>query len=406
MNIITIIINVFIHRDNSIWLMGAWYGKRFGGNSRFLFQYLSENKEKYGLSKVIWVTRNKEIVQELKNMGYEVFLMNSIKSLYYHLKSGVHVISVNTTTSFATKEKRQGDILGEFSFGAKHIHINHGIKPFKQNKIMRQNELKGFIKFITKTYCFLYNVYFLRHFILSPGGWNEFVLLLSNHQQYKIQKYREINIEEKKFCVSGFPELCIPLKYTKNEKSILDYIKQKEKIILYIPTYRTDNRCNFEHPLNNKQFQNFLRINGYYWIDKHHPGAGKDMLANDYPSDISLCLYSSIDLNIIAPYANILISDYSSAIVRGIYYQIPIIYYWPDLENYIHYSNGVSTDFVDSIIGEKTKTIDELMESIKFAFSNNYFIKYDSDYKKSFSEIFEEKSDYDKTMKVLLKALN
>ena len=64
--------SIFYHRDPSIVLFGAWFGERFADNSRNLYQYLFTNKEQYGLSHVVWVTRSADIMKEMLNMGYEV----------------------------------------------------------------------------------------------------------------------------------------------------------------------------------------------------------------------------------------------------------------------------------------------------------------------------------------------
>ena len=111
MNIITALITIFIRRDKNTMLMGSWYGRRFGGNTRYLFQYLSENKEKYGLKKVIWVTREDTIYSELKKMGYNVYMMKSKESIYYHFKAGIHALNVNISTSTSTSKTVNGDIM-------------------------------------------------------------------------------------------------------------------------------------------------------------------------------------------------------------------------------------------------------------------------------------------------------
>jgi hypothetical protein len=76
--------NILHPRDKAIVLMGAWFGNRFADNSRYLFQYLSENKEKLGLKHVVWVTRSEMLQKELEEMGYEAYMMDSDESLYYH----------------------------------------------------------------------------------------------------------------------------------------------------------------------------------------------------------------------------------------------------------------------------------------------------------------------------------
>ena len=151
-NLLTFIINIFIRRDKSIILMGSCYGERFAGNSRYLFQYLSNNKDEYGLNKVIWVTRKHYIFDELSEMGYEVYLMHSLKSFYYHFKAGRHAINFNSNTSFATGVRRSADIMGYFSLGAIHYFLNHSAYSGKGNLITNYKDLGIIKRILVKTY--------------------------------------------------------------------------------------------------------------------------------------------------------------------------------------------------------------------------------------------------------------
>lgn len=57
-------------KGKSIVLFGAWFGERIADNPRFLYQHLFDNKEKYGLTHVVWVTRKEEVYQLMDQMGY------------------------------------------------------------------------------------------------------------------------------------------------------------------------------------------------------------------------------------------------------------------------------------------------------------------------------------------------
>ena len=108
-NVYTGIHTVLWPRDKNIWLFGSWMGEKFADNSRFLFQYLHENKSKFGIRKVVWVTNNSDVLEEIRSLGYEAYLMDTQESKYFHLKAGVHVICNSRDTDICTK----------YSFGAK-----------------------------------------------------------------------------------------------------------------------------------------------------------------------------------------------------------------------------------------------------------------------------------------------
>ena len=121
-NLCIFLLNLFIWRSKQIWLFGSWMGEKFADNSRFLFQYIDENKKTFGIKKVIWVTKNPDVLNELRLHGYECYLFNSKKSFYYHIKSGVHVIC-NSSAS----KRFCNDIRTNLSFGAKKIQLWHGV---------------------------------------------------------------------------------------------------------------------------------------------------------------------------------------------------------------------------------------------------------------------------------------
>lgn len=124
-NSFVLILNLFIQRDQSVILIGSWMGEKFADNSRFLFQFLHQEKEVLAIKRVIWVTRNKDLKAELTNMGYEVYLCGTLKSFYWHLRSGVHILC---NAIYVLQNGRfQPDLDTSLSFGAKRIQLWHGI---------------------------------------------------------------------------------------------------------------------------------------------------------------------------------------------------------------------------------------------------------------------------------------
>lgn len=379
-NILTGIVNIFIKRDKSIMLMGAWYGRRFGGNCRFLFQYLSENKEKYGLKRVIWVTRSKEICDELKELGYEVYMMHSAKSYYYHFKAGIHAVSTNTSSSVATHKKVEGDIMGQFSLGAVHIYLNHGITSIKANRITDYNKLKGMERFIVGTYMAVHKNYFFRNFVLCSGGWDRVIYLSPGKESSKRDLERHMSSEHLMFWETGFPELCKCIKYLKREQEVVDIIKCSKKTILYLPTYRTSDDTGYSHPLNDTRVCNYLKENGFFWIDKLHPGAKDNMNAEYYDPKISLKLSTDFDINVILREADVVITDYSSICHTAAYFDRPLLYYWPDHDKYIEKDKGVIKEFENDIVGYVAYNPKELIEAMNKCIDSDYMKQWSDKY--------------------------
>ncbi len=394
-NILTMIVNIFIHRDRNIILMGAWYGRRFGGNCRFLFQYLSANKEQYGLKRVIWVTRSKEICDELNHMGYEAYMMKSRKSFYYHFKAGIHAVSTNTASSLATNKKAAGDIMGQLSLGAVHVYLNHGITSIKGNRVRDFDKLKGKERFVVGLYRKIHKNYFFRNFVLCPGGWDRVVYLSPGKESSKRDLLRHLDSEQLMFWETGFPELCECLGYLRNEKKVLDEIRKHKKTIFYLPTYRTSDDTGYSHPLNNVQICEFLKESGYYWIDKLHPGAKDSMNADYYNPEFSLKLNSDFDTNVLLREVDVVITDYSSICHTAAYFDRPLIYYWPDHENYLAKDKSIISEFKDDIAGEVAYQPDELIKAINECFSDDYMARWKEKYAEIKNVFFDDRvADY------------
>lgn len=382
---LTVLVNIFVHRDRNVILMGAWYGHRFSGNSRFLFQYLDREKERYGLKKVIWVTRDQGICKELSSLGYECYMMKSRKSFYYHFKAGIHMVSTNTASSNATNKKAQGDIMGQLSLGAVRVYLNHGITSIKGNKIRDLDKLHGRERFIVRMYRRAHRNEFLRKYVLCPGGWNRSVYLSPGAESSKRDVLRHLETEQILFWEAGFPELCKCIKYLEHERNVLDVVKKHKKTIFYLPTYRTNDQTGYSHPLNNAEFCEYLRKNNYYWVDKLHPGAKENMNADSYEEDIALKLGSDFDTNVLLREVDVVITDYSGICYTAVYFDRPLIFYWPDHKSYLEKDKGVIKEFQNDIAGPIAYNPGELTRALDQCFQSDYL----EQWKEKYAEIKE-----------------
>lgn len=171
MNLVTLFINIFIRRDKNIIIFGAWSGKRFAGNSRFLFQYLSLNKEKYCFTHVIWITKSKIVYNELKKLNYEVYMENSLKSICYHFKAGYFAMSAG-----------HRDFKSVLCMGSYRYYLSHNPASVKKSSFSKFDELNLKDKVIVYIYKLLNSFYFFRHFFIYPGGWDKKTQLVASNR--------------------------------------------------------------------------------------------------------------------------------------------------------------------------------------------------------------------------------
>ncbi len=341
------IVQFLIFKDEKMVIVGGWRGKRYADNSRYLFEYLNQHKTELNLSKVIWITENTEISQELKSRNLEVYKKKSLKSIYYHFKAKYHIV-----------DQGLKDIFGELSASSKTKKINlwHGIPLKKIGKYMPDYR-KTDIKF---------------------GNWqNQFVLTCCENSTKLIGD--AFNIKDEK-CIYGiYPRNYYLLNddnyLSDKEKEIMqkisDKIKEGKKIIFYLPTFRDKAQILFlgENNLQKlNDFFEFLASNNYFFVTKLH-FAGTSLANREKDSfnanEKILNLPSDMDICPFLKKTDILITDYSSVYFDFLYLDRDIIFYPYDLDYYKNQDRGFIIDFDENTPGDKVYSLKELTDNLK-----------------------------------------
>ena len=384
-NIITFLIGLVLKRDERIILFGAWMGTKFADNSRYLFQYLSSiSQEKQ--YKVIWATRNPLVYKKLEAMGYKTCLCGSATSLYWHLKAGFHIICNSTV--------RVGNFLPDidtkFSWGAKKIQLWHGV-GFKAVGKASNSEKKQKRKMLKK----LPN-------ILSEGGWNNCFVLCTSDYDVWINKTC-MNRDDDNFFVSCYPRNCKCLLPTEEEISVTNRICSFHSTILYLPTFRSTYE-NYKHPLTDATFIEYLKQNNILWIEKPHTASNYDYTSLSETSNI-LFLKQEFDINTLYDKADLLVSDYSSSVLDGIYKKIPTIMYIPDVDIFKNGDIGFLMDIEQYFKDIIAYNIKDCIEYSKKVQKKEFFNSSRKDlYNKALFDFFSNKpSSYEKTWNDILK---
>ena len=364
--------NMLHPRDKAIVLMGAWFGKRFADNSRYLFQYLSENKEKLGLKHVVWVTRSEMLQKELEEMGYEAYMMDSDESLYYHKRAGVHIICNYNMDAGGKKP----DILTQYSNGAIKINLWHGLGGIKgvifASKEYLDEKKKHPFKYALKDG--LHSLKWYRKYVQLLGGWaDSYYLSTTPYETTIFQKY--FQLPKKNFIESGYPRNEKLVTLRECEKTVLQQIQSGKKVILYMPTFREDNN-GYTAPLSNLDLVKTLEDQGWLWIEKKH-GADHSNLLNAVQSDAVLQLDADFDANIILNYVDLIVTDYSSVSWDALYHKKPVVFYMPDFDYYMNKDRGFVLSPEEFIIGPAVYDVEQL---------NDTLLKYKDD----FSEMLPE----------------
>ena len=359
-NVLEEIKQLRLKRDSSIVLFGSWFGNRFADNSRYLFQYLSENKEKYNLTHVVWVTRDKELCCELIQMGYEAYMMESEESIRYHKKAKFHIIS-NSNQKVGGKET---DILTQYSNGAIRINLWHGIGGIKgvgyASKTYLDEKEKHPVLYNFLEKIIQFRMY--RLFVQVLGGWGDcYYLSTTPFVTEGFKKY--FKMPDEFYIESGYPRNQYEVKVRKCEKKVIEQIGKCKKTILYMPTFR-DNNEHYISPLSNEKFINYLKQDEWTWIEKKHGADISDLLREREEKNI-IQLDGNFDASIIIPRVDIVITDYSSVSWDALYHKKPVIFFMPDFDYYMKQDRGFVLKPEEFLIGPAVYSTEELLNILK-----------------------------------------
>lgn len=344
-------------RDDGIVLIGSWFGEKFADNSRYLYQYLFDNKEKLGLKKVVWVTRKESICKELVAMGYECYMMDSKESIYYHKHAGWHIVCNNPTSN----RYFYGDIEGKYSYGAKRVNLWHGVGlkavGYSSNEYILLKQ-KHPVKFALKR---LIKKLYLEKFI--NGSWVKFYMLCSSKDNKNIVR-NYFGLTDRYHIISSYPRNCKPLRLLANEKRIIGLINQYKYSVMYLPTFRTGDD-HFSFTDFKEVLKQTLEDNRILLIQKAHSADTQNSIKDGLEGNV-LNLPTEFDINVLLPYISVLITDYSSVMSDAMFHKKPVLYLVPDYDDYAKGDRGFVINPDEIMKGPRFDNINDLNKKLAY----------------------------------------
>ena len=255
-NLIIYIISSFIPKSKKIWLFGGWFGRRFADNSRYFYLYCNQFKEELGLDKVIWITEDACIYDDLKSKGFEVYKKWSIKSIWYHFRAKNIFV-----------DQGPNDVNKYFCIRCNRINMWHGFPLKKIGSLVESIDFK---------LDDLYNKYF------KLGGWSKYYLQVTSKLSREILS-KAFNINDRRTIMSGYPRNDVfsndywNCYLSESERIAMNniqiYKKKGYNVIFYLPTFR-DNKnielLNIKSQVELQELTEFLKNNKILLVTKFH----------------------------------------------------------------------------------------------------------------------------------------
>lgn len=382
-----------IHKRNKkVVLIGAWMGEKFADNSRYLYQYLFENRKELNLERIIWVTRSHKVNDLLNSIGYESYLIGTPESKYWHLKAGIHILC-NMAFPQSTANP---DIDTRYSWGAVKFQLWHGVGMKSVGAASNQAHSLGtgvsrFHNSKLASWC-------------TPGGWNEEYFLSTSKRNAEVNYAYSLCLKDHLF-ISSYPRNCKCLRLLPEERAVIEKIKKYKKVIGYFPTFRSDYNS-YIHPLSDSRFLKYLKDKEVLWVEKPHSA---DRYSQNIPSDSNMLLLDkNFDMNVLFDLFDVVISDYSSVVFDCVYKDIPVIMYCPDLDLFKNGDVGFLFDIESYCEGIIAKTMDDCVALLDQCFMNTFFSSsVVHTYSKIRRDYFDDrKSDYYQIWKDMIKIVD
>lgn len=341
--LLKIALKLNFYRDKRLWVYGAWEGKRYDDNSRYLFEHVSDNHPEI---KSIWLSPRKDVVDLVRKHGYAAEYSYSLIGICTQLKAGVFF--------FSNGLEDIGDIA--LIQGAKIIGLWHGT-GMKNVYYLQAGQKKGIISRIKEVKDRIFSVIYQDYTIATS-------------EEVAKMRQQTYHLKPNQILITGQPRNDI-LKRHLIPSDVLTNLKNLDsnRFLLFMPTYRPYENTIIEDFVaelsNNKGFTRFLIDNNVVFLLKLHylTKIEKSIVRFPYIILSNEDVASTQELLVIS---ECLITDYSGCCVDFSLKNMPILLYAPDFEEYC-LKQGIKSEWFELYREYSCKTIPEIMEAIKYA---------------------------------------
>lgn len=325
----------FIPKRKNLWVFGSWSGKLYADNSKYLFEYINQHHPEID---AVWITRDKEIQNELSKKGYNCFMRFSAKGILSAIRAEAAFITsdeVNDISPFASRKRTRV------------ISLWHGIAAKGFNWTLDKYENKARTEKAFQRF---------REYYWAASS-DEYIRAFGN----------ALKIPKERFVVTGYPRNDTFV--TKPNNHNLELLKEKypnDKFVIYMPTHREYGK----RPIEVREFDLIdqeLRRQNVIMVYKPHFNELRNL--NGYESHFTNIIVAKDqkvwgDVYSYIHYFDLLISDYSSIVYDFLCADKPIVLYTYDLDHFKSHDFGLTAYFDSLPVGPVCFTWDEVLKNM------------------------------------------
>lgn len=339
-------------KKNSIAVIGRDNGL-FLDNTKYFFLDLHE---KLNFKNITFISEHEDQVQLLKSHGYSAIYYPSIPAILYLLRTKVLVIDTSEWTR---------NFKGYICHFSKRVQLWHGV-GFKKIQIEKWRDEVQSKRILSN------NILLKFRIILKKINYNlvRYHVFISTSSFYKDNVFMKAFFSDN-FIINGYPRNSFEFN---NKKYLLNIdfkgydfinnaINKGKEIIIYIPTFRDSRKSDSVIKLFlTSEFDQWCVDNNFIFIIKPHPSERGNYSINGLES---IYLYESdSDIYPLLPFTSAMVTDYSSVYMDYLHLDKPVLFFCPDLEQYIAEDRSIQFDYHEMTPGLKLKDFESLKKSL------------------------------------------
>lgn len=342
----------FAPRSSRRWVFGSWSGRRFADNAAALFEHV-RGLERSGITPV-WISHDRAVIAELRQRGCIVHAPWSLGGIAACLTAGVFVYDGLTK-----------DINHWLSRGAKRVLLRHGVGIKKVERAIEHPQHRLYQLFYGPWWRRAIWSYLLPWHLVRPD------LMIATSPDHAVQGQRYYDVDADRVVITGFPRNDRLLSTTAHEidgrlAPLVDEARARRlPVFLYMPTFRDDD-SRFDFPLRELE-QIAARLGIILAVKLHFVDGLRQKSFVPAPQGNLRLLDPAIDAGDVFPFSAGLISDYSSVVFDFLLTELPVIFFVPDLDDYLRHSRSFYYNFDEVTPGPKARSLAELETALAAA---------------------------------------
>ncbi len=326
-------ISSLLPKEEKLWVFGAWFGKRYSDNPKYLFEYVSENHPEID---AIWLTKTDEVVEDVRNKGYKAYSLYSAKGFAYCMKAKYVFCcqSVRADLLPFMLSKSQFNVQLWHGTPIKKIHFDSFADTLPRRLIRKT---KGAI---------------------FPFLNEHYDLMLSSSETDRKLFSTAFDLPIEKIVVTGYPR-----------NDVLVSKKEAKRKIVYLPTFRDSQGDNFDLFTSfdfdlDKLSTTLKKYEAEFYIKTHPVNSLSNHFLEALTDVDNIHLLDVADVYEVLAEFDMLVTDYSSIYIDYLLTNNPIVFAPFDIDSYMVNDRGFYYEYDRVTPGPKCRNWEEVYMQI------------------------------------------